>query len=201
MTELTELLGRMQAGDAQAAMRCLRPLTPNCTGWRMHGCATGGAIRFWIPPAWCTSRICGSCAPGAACRGPPRVLRLRFPGDAFGDRQQRARAHRAEARRRWSAAHVIQRSWRALPDAEETVLAVHEALEALEQADSRLAQVVQMRYFGGYSEQEIAETLEVTERTVQRDWERGAADLSRPRCAEGNGTEPMALIDSSDGAE
>jgi DNA-directed RNA polymerase specialized sigma24 family protein len=29
---------------------------------------------------------------------------------------------------------------------------------------------VQMRYFGGYSEQEIAETLEVTERTVQRLW-------------------------------
>jgi RNA polymerase sigma factor (TIGR02999 family) len=34
-----------------------------------------------------------------------------------------------------------------LPGAEETVLAVHEALEALEQADPRLAQVAQMRYF------------------------------------------------------
>jgi RNA polymerase sigma factor (sigma-70 family) len=59
-----------------------------------------------------------------------------------------------------------------LPVAEETVLAVHEALESLEQADPRLAQVAQMRYFGGYSEQEIAETLEVTERTVRRDWEK-----------------------------
>jgi RNA polymerase sigma factor (sigma-70 family) len=46
----------------------------------------------------------------------------------------------------------------------------HEALESLAQVDARLAQVVQMRYFGGYSEQEIAETLEVTERTVQRLW-------------------------------
>jgi RNA polymerase sigma factor (TIGR02999 family) len=54
----------------------------------------------------------------------------------------------------------------------ETVLKVHEALEVLGQADSRLAQVAQMRYFGGYSEQEIAETLEVTERTVRRDWEK-----------------------------
>ena len=44
--------------------------------------------------------------------------------------------------------------------------------EALEQADPRLAQVAQMRYFGGYSEQEIAETLDITERTVQRDWEK-----------------------------
>ena len=55
---------------------------------------------------------------------------------------------------------------------EATLLKVHEALEVLEQADSRLAQVAQMRYFGGYSEREIAETLEVTERTVRRDWKR-----------------------------
>jgi RNA polymerase sigma factor (TIGR02999 family) len=64
------------------------------------------------------------------------------------------------------------------PDAEETVLAVHEALEALEQAEPRLAQVAQMRYFGGYSEQEIAETLQVTERTVQRDWEKARLILA-----------------------
>jgi RNA polymerase sigma factor (TIGR02999 family) len=64
------------------------------------------------------------------------------------------------------------------PDAEQTVLAVHEALEALEQADPRLAQVAQMRYFGGYSEQEIAETLEITERTVQRDWEKARLILA-----------------------
>jgi RNA polymerase sigma factor (sigma-70 family) len=65
-----------------------------------------------------------------------------------------------------------------LPGAEETVLAVHEALEALEQADPRLAQVAQMRYFGGYSEQEIAETLEITARTVQRDWEKARLILA-----------------------
>jgi RNA polymerase sigma factor (TIGR02999 family) len=53
---------------------------------------------------------------------------------------------------------------------EDTILKVHEALLALEQADARLAQVVEMRYFGGYSVQEIAETLELTERTVLRDW-------------------------------
>jgi RNA polymerase sigma factor (TIGR02999 family) len=63
-------------------------------------------------------------------------------------------------------------------DGEATVLAVHEALEALEQADPRLAQVAQMRYFGGYSEQEIAETLGVTERTAQRDWEKARLILA-----------------------
>jgi RNA polymerase sigma factor (TIGR02999 family) len=57
-----------------------------------------------------------------------------------------------------------------LPTGEDEILRVHEALESLAQVDARLAHVVQMRYFGGYSEQEIAETLEVTERTVQRLW-------------------------------
>jgi RNA polymerase sigma factor (sigma-70 family) len=53
--------------------------------------------------------------------------------------------------------------------------AVHDALE---QADPRLAQVGRMRYFGGYSEQEIAETLEVTERTVRCDWEKARLILA-----------------------
>jgi RNA polymerase sigma factor (TIGR02999 family) len=53
---------------------------------------------------------------------------------------------------------------------EESILRVHEALAVLEQADERSAQVVEMRYFGGYSESEIAQALEVTERTVRRDW-------------------------------
>jgi RNA polymerase sigma factor (TIGR02999 family) len=53
---------------------------------------------------------------------------------------------------------------------EQTVLQVHEALEVLEQVDPRLAQVVQMRYFGGYGEEEIAAALEVNVRTVQRLW-------------------------------
>ena len=35
-----------------------------------------------------------------------------------------------------------------------------------------------MRYFGGCSEQEIAETLEVTERTVQRDWQQARLILA-----------------------
>ena len=65
-----------------------------------------------------------------------------------------------------------------LADVNETVLKVHEALEALEQAEPRLAQVAQMRYFGGYSEKEIAETLQITERTVQRDWEKARLILA-----------------------
>lgn len=57
-----------------------------------------------------------------------------------------------------------------LPTGEEAVLPLHDALLELEQVEPRLAKVVEMRYFGGYSEAEIAEALDLTERTVQRDW-------------------------------
>jgi len=59
-----------------------------------------------------------------------------------------------------------------LPAGEDEVLKVHEALEALAQAEPRLARVVEMRYFGGYSEQEVADALDVTDRTVRRDWDK-----------------------------
>jgi RNA polymerase sigma factor (sigma-70 family) len=65
-----------------------------------------------------------------------------------------------------------------LPAGEESILRVHEALEVLEAADSRLARIVEMRYFGGYTEQEIADTLELNERTVRRDWEKAKLILA-----------------------
>ena len=55
---------------------------------------------------------------------------------------------------------------------ENDALRVHEALDVLQQADARLAQVVEMRYFGGLTEAQIAEALGLSERTVRRDWEK-----------------------------
>lgn len=55
---------------------------------------------------------------------------------------------------------------------EEQIIRVNEALEELAQAEPRLVQVVEMRYFGGLQESEIAEILELTERTVRRDWQK-----------------------------
>lgn len=65
-----------------------------------------------------------------------------------------------------------------MAEGEESIMKVHEALEELAKVEPRLAQVVEMRYFGGYSEQEMAETLGVTERTVQRDWEKARLILA-----------------------
>ena len=59
-----------------------------------------------------------------------------------------------------------------LGTSDDEILEVHEALEALQEIDPRLVQVVEMRYFGGLTEVEIGRSLGVTDRTVRRDWER-----------------------------
>jgi RNA polymerase sigma factor (TIGR02999 family) len=56
---------------------------------------------------------------------------------------------------------------------------INEALAVLETVDARLARVVNLRFFAGYSEEEIAEALHVTVRTVQRDWKKARPFLLR----------------------
>jgi RNA polymerase sigma factor (TIGR02999 family) len=61
---------------------------------------------------------------------------------------------------------------------DDEILAVHEALQSLEQIDPRLVQLVEMRYFAGLSDLEIAGALGVTDRTVRRHWERARLMLA-----------------------
>lgn len=59
-----------------------------------------------------------------------------------------------------------------LPNPADEILDVHAALQDLARIDERLARVVEMRYFGGMEEAEIAETLGVSTRTIRRDWDK-----------------------------
>jgi RNA polymerase sigma factor (TIGR02999 family) len=63
-------------------------------------------------------------------------------------------------------------------DASAEILSVHEALDELATYDPRLVQVVEMRYFAGMSEAEIADALDVNARTVRRLWEKARLLLS-----------------------
>jgi RNA polymerase sigma factor (TIGR02999 family) len=69
-----------------------------------------------------------------------------------------------------AAGHVVE---------DEQLMAVRSAIEQLESVDTRLAQVVEMRFFGGMTEPEIAAALGLTERTVRRDWEKARLLLAR----------------------
>ncbi|MBH9551873.1 ECF-type sigma factor [Inhella gelatinilytica] len=65
----------------------------------------------------------------------------------------------------------------AAPDRD--VVAVHEALLALEAFDPRAAKIVELRFFGGLENEEIAEVLGISLATVKRDWTLARAWLHR----------------------
>ena len=66
-----------------------------------------------------------------------------------------------------------------VPDRPEDLIALDEALEALGEIDERRARVVEMRFFGGLSVDEVAEVLKVSADTVKRDWKLAKAWLGR----------------------
>jgi RNA polymerase sigma factor (TIGR02999 family) len=70
-----------------------------------------------------------------------------------------------------SAAELVQ-------PAEDEVLRLSEALDELAKVDQRLAKIVEMRYFGGFTEEEIAMALGINERTIRRDWQKARLILS-----------------------
>ena len=65
------------------------------------------------------------------------------------------------------------------PDRSEDLLALDEALAALEKIDSRKSRLVELRFFGGLAVNETAAVLGVSERTVHREWDLARAWLFR----------------------
>ena len=57
------------------------------------------------------------------------------------------------------------------PEQSKEIVDLHEALEKLATLDSRKAQVVELKYFGGLNYDEMAEVLKISAVTVRRDWE------------------------------
>ena len=65
------------------------------------------------------------------------------------------------------------------PAGDRSILAVDEALTAFSQVAPRQAKVVELRYFGGLTEEEIVAALQISPRTVRRDWDLAKAWLRR----------------------
>ena len=82
-----------------------------------------------------------------------------------------ARARRADKRggvqQRINLSSIDE--WRTTPQPEDLLL-LDEALSRLERAHARAAQVVELRFFGGLREEDVAEALGVSLATVKRDW-------------------------------
>ena len=65
------------------------------------------------------------------------------------------------------------------PERDASLVALDEALTAFSTVAPRQAKLVELRYFGGLSEEEIVEVLKISPRTVRRDWEFAKSWLMR----------------------
>ena len=107
------------------------------------------------------------------------LLRDRRADDAADPDRSRSRACRREAR--WSAAacRVVRGGWlAAAATSSEQLLDLDTLLSALATADPRAARVVELRFFGGLREEDVAEVLQVSVITVKRDWKAARAWLA-----------------------
>jgi DNA-directed RNA polymerase specialized sigma24 family protein len=87
---------------------------------------------------------------------------------------------KSSQKRGGGAVHVTLDEKADLPhEREADIVALDEALERLAKLNRRHVQIVELRYFGGLSEEEIAEVLNVSSRTVRRDWNLARAWLFR----------------------
>jgi RNA polymerase sigma factor (TIGR02999 family) len=88
-----------------------------------------------------------------------------------------ARARSAQKRGGGEVEVTLEEDAASTEHAPEDIVAVDTALSKLETLDPRLAEIVEMRFFGGLSVEEIAESLGLSSRTVKRDWKRARAFL------------------------
>lgn len=179
MQAITQLLQAARLGDRAAADAVVAQLYTDLQRLARRQVRDAGHLTLLdttalVHEAWL--RVAG--APGAEF--PDRRHFLAYAAQAMRSVVvDLVRARRAERRGGGQAELTLDTAVAdQLPQSDDEVLRVHEALDELAQLEPRLAQVVEMRYFAGLREPEIAEALGVTERTVQRDWQKARLFLS-----------------------
>ena len=81
-----------------------------------------------------------------------------------------ARTQRAQKRGGGAAKVDLEEAALASPEESKEIIDLHEALEKLATFDSRKAEIVELKYFGGLNYEEMAEVLKISPVTVRRDW-------------------------------
>ena len=172
--DLTDLIRRAEKGDAEAADRLFAATYASLCKLARMRLVTGGRNTL-LDTGSLVHESYMRFATSGALNIQDRVHFLRWAGRVMRSVIVDFARRRTAGRRGGSAVQVALTT--GLADerggSAEQILAVHEALDDLAAVAPRLAQVVELRYFGGLTEPEIAEALGVTDRTVRRDWQKG----------------------------
>ena len=174
-TAVTELLAQARAGDNrawQAAYAAVYEELKRVARGQLRGRREALQTTVLVHEAYV--KLCGNSRLALADRNHLLALSARAMRQVLVDH-----ARHAQAQKRGDGLRplTLTASHLQTPTAEVEVLELDALLESLQKIDARAAQIVELRYFGGYEESEIATLLEISERTVRRDWRRARAFL------------------------
>jgi RNA polymerase sigma-70 factor (ECF subfamily) len=167
--DITLLLRAMKNGDAHAAEQLL-PLVYN----ELHRLAKGYMRRERSDHTLQPTALINEAYLRLARESVDWQSRQHFIGFAANVMRHllvdHARAHNAEMRAGDLERVEFEEGFVLSRERSKEVIALHDALGTLEGVDPRQAKVVELRYFGGFSVEEIAEILEISPRSVKRHW-------------------------------
>lgn len=168
--EVTQLLADWSQGD-QAALQKLTPLVyeelRRLAHRYMEGQHPGHTLQTTALVNEAYLRLLEQSKPSFANRSHFLAVAARAMRQILVDH-----ARTAQRQRRGAGASKVELDEAALisPAQSDAILDLNDALERLASLDSRAAQGVELRYFGGLNQDEIAEVLKVSSVTVRRDW-------------------------------
>lgn len=170
-TDLTLLLTQMQHGDGQAGERAIALVYSELhriASRELRSERPGHLLQTTALIHEAYTRLIGS-------QGLEIQNRLHF--FAVASQQMRrvlvdhARANNAQKRGGGAAKVALDHVQAGIDPRSIDLVALDESLSELERIDPRAARVVEMRFFGGYTDQEIGEALGISVPTLRRDWE------------------------------
>jgi RNA polymerase sigma factor (TIGR02999 family) len=168
--EMTQLLADWSHGD-QAALQKLTPLVygelRRLAHHYMEGQTPDHTLQTTALVHEAYLRLVGQSRPNFTNRSHFFAVAARAMRQILVDHARTARRQR-----RGAGASKVELDETALisPEQSGAILNLNDALERLASLDSRAAQGVELRYFGGLNQDEIAEVLKVSAVTVRRDW-------------------------------
>lgn len=180
MTDITALIERVRSGDRSAFDALFEALYPE-----LRRIAHQRLRRGFPDPDLSTTALVNECylklRDAQRLEANDRAHFLSYTASAMRSIIVDIARARATERRGSNAPHVTldEELGDLNPAAEEQILQVHEALAQIGKLDERLGRLVEMRYFGGLSDEEIASALDVTTRTVRRDWHKARLLLAQ----------------------